>query len=75
MSVSEQDELQYIKEKVKEIEQIGLVAGDDESAHYEDDLLRDHFITLVAKVGSPELIEMAEEILKTNSMNFSRWYA
>ena len=49
--------------------------GDDEAAHNAEDKLHVDFIRHVAAVGSPELAEMANEILKVCDFDFARWYA
>ena len=54
---------------------IEAMKGDDESAHSAEDGLRAEFIALVAEVGSPELAEMAREVLKTDDIRFCRWCA
>jgi hypothetical protein len=65
-------DLEYIKLEVANIE---AMKGDDESAHAAEDVLRAGFIALVAEVGSPELAEMAREVLKTDEIDFCRWCA
>ena len=65
-------DLEYIKQEVAKIE---AMKGDDESAHSAEDGLRAEFIALVAEVGSPELAEMAREVLKTDDIRFCRWCA
>jgi hypothetical protein len=49
--------------------------GDDEMAHREEASLREDFIRHVAEAGPPELAEMAREVLKTEEIEFSRWFA
>lgn len=65
-------DLDYVKERVAAIE---AMKGDDESAHSAENGLRAEFIALVAEVGSPELAAMAREVLKTDNIEFCRWFA
>ena len=65
-------DLEYVKQEVAKIE---AMKGDDEAAHSAEDRLRAEFIALVAEVGSPELAAMAQEVLKTDEIDFSRWCA
>lgn len=64
--------LDEIKKAVQHIEDI---AGDNESAHGEEDSLRAAFIAYVAETADGELAEMSREVLKTDDINFARWYA
>ena len=66
--------IQEIQEKVQHIRDI---AGDDEMAHVEEDDLRAEFIRYVAssRHASAELREMANEVLKTEQIEFGRWCA
>lgn len=62
-------------EVLSRVEAIRDKAHDDEAAHgMEDDLMRD-FIGHVAESNLGELSEMAVEVLRTGSIEFSRWCA
>lgn len=65
-------DLEYIKQQVAKIK---AQRYDDEAAHSMEDGLRAEFIALVAKEGSPELAAMANEVLKTDKIDFCRWCA
>lgn len=64
------------QEIVKAVEHIKLVSsqGDDEEAHYEEDALRNKFISYLAE-RSDNIGELAKIILSTKDLDFSRWYA
>lgn len=64
--------LQDIQKRVQEIKDI---SGDDEVAHAMEDDLYVAFVKFVSENGSPELSEMAKEVLKTENIDFARWYA
>lgn len=72
--------INYIKEKIAEIESI---KGDAERAHSKEDELYGEFVKYVSDFNPyPDndfyllnLIEMAKEILKTNDIRFPRWCA
>lgn len=64
--------LEMIRDKVEHIREI---SGDDERAHSNEDSLREDFIKYVAESGNKKLSEMANEILKTNKIDFARWCA
>ena len=55
--------------------EIGNWASDDESAHILEDKLRGDFIRYVATDGPEWLKEIAVEILRTEDIEFARWYA
>ena len=65
------------KEAIKMVENIYEERGDDETAHWQEDNLRRHFIECAAAgmYTKKECIEIAAEILKTKDIEFSRWYA
>ena len=63
--------LNYVKQAVANIE----AQECDESAHMAEDALQREFIEMVAESGSPEIAEMAREVLKTGQIEFGRWYA
>lgn len=65
-------DLQYIRDCVASIE---AMRGDPESAHGHEDQLRAEFIGWIARNSYSELAEMAREVLKTDAMDFPRWYA
>lgn len=54
---------------------IKSIAGDDESAHAEEDNLYHAFVAAVAKGPDKELAELAEIILETEKIEFARWCA
>lgn len=77
--------LNYIKEKIAEIESI---KDDDERAHIKEDELYGEFVKFVSDIKPDtdensarrflellDLIDMAKEILKTNDIRFARWCA
>ena len=53
---------------------IAVLAGDDESAHTEEDALYRDVLRIVAASDSP-LAEIAAEALKTQHIEFARWCA
>lgn len=56
------------------VEAIKAVMRDDEAAHsMEDELWRDVLKAIAA--GATNAAELAAEALKTQELNFSRWYA
>ena len=59
------------------VKHIVNVAGDDEQAHSEEDSLRDWFINCVADnmYTKNEMVEIAEIIKQTESIEFARWCA
>ena len=63
-------DLKEIKEAIKQID-----VEDNECAHIREDNLYLEFIDLVSKCDDINLSEMAKELLKTQDMAFSRWYA
>lgn len=63
--------LEDIKKAVKEIEEI---KEDDEAAHMEQDDLYRSIIKAIAE-GKTVTPEMAQEALKVEEIDFSRWYA
>jgi hypothetical protein len=65
------DEL-TLEETVEGVKLIERVKSDDEAAHALEDNLYLRFITHVAYNGPPELAETAKELLKTQSIGFSR---
>ena len=71
MSNKKTFDLDYVKKAVANIE----AEECDESAHMAEDALQREFIEFVAESGSPELAEMAREVLKTGQIEFGRWYA
>jgi len=64
-----------LDEVKKRVADIGFMQGDDEAAHSNEDDLHVDFIRHVAAAGTPELAEMAKEILKVCDMDFARWCA
>lgn len=63
-------------EKIREeVQLIRGCASDAERAHELEDALMLTFIKHVEEAGSPELQEMAREILKTEDIEFPRWCA
>lgn len=67
--------LMTIEEIRKRIAEIDSMSGDPEMAHGMEDDLRADFIKYIAKNGHDPFAAMASEILKTDDMNFPRWYA
>lgn len=60
------------------IENIRNISHDDESAHNEEDNLREEFIRYVAEgheTNMPSLAAKAKLILTTNAIRFNRWCA
>jgi len=53
---------------------IVAIAGDDEAAHCAEDSLRREVLEAIA-AGSPHARELAEMALRTEGIDFSRWYA
>ena len=66
-----------IEEIRARIEEIISLAGDDETQHSREDRLYLDFIRYVASLGDrvPPLAEQAAEILRTQELDFCRWYA
>lgn len=62
--------LEEVKMRVGEID---AMKDDDVRAHGKEDDLHLAFIRHVAETGTPELAEMANEILKVCDMDFARW--
>ena len=59
----------------EEIDRIRAVAHDDERAHgMEDDLLW-QFVVWCANTGTPEVRAVANEVLSSQPLPFSRWCA
>lgn len=56
------------------MKRIDRMAGDNESAHYEEDELRDDVLKAIAK-GSRNAKELASIALQTGAIEFDRWYA
>lgn len=66
--------LEEIKDRV---EKIRAERYDDESAHADEDELREDFIEYIASLEGVDgqLSEKAHAVLSTNDIKFSRWYA
>jgi hypothetical protein len=63
-------------ERVKmEVDEVSQMSADNEKAHALEDSLYHSFVTHVAIHGPSDLSEMAREILRTEDMDFARWYA
>jgi len=65
-------------EKINErLQNIEAIKGDPEMAHVGQDELHQEFIAYVADLEAhlPELAAKAKLVLKTNEINFARWYA
>jgi hypothetical protein len=43
--------------------------------HDSEDSLYADFVNHIANYGPPDLAEMAREVLKTQELDFTRWYA
>lgn len=65
-------DIEQIKTRIKHIREI---ADDDAMAHIKESELRDDFVVYIAQNGTPDLAEMATEILKTDEIEFSRWFS
>jgi len=63
--------LKELKEKIKRLENM---KDDNEIAHLLEDDLREIVLKEITK-GNPEGQKLAEEVLKTSKINFTRWYA
>lgn len=61
----------------KRIDNINALASDSdsESAHIEEDSLREDFIKYIATLDNPSLAAKAKLVLSTEDIHFSRWYA
>lgn len=64
-----------MKEIERRIEEIRLVAGDDEVAHGKEDDLHEAFIQYVAETAAEPLASMAKRVLSTKDIHFARWCA
>lgn len=64
-----------LEEIFAKVEYIREISDDNECAHAEEDELRENFIKYVATLDIPSLAEKAKAVLKTNELNFERWYA
>ncbi|NQU86725.1 MAG: hypothetical protein HQ541_13285 [Mariniphaga sp.] len=64
-----------LKEIKAMVANIDSAKDDDEMAHCAEDDLREDFIKHISKTGTKEQRKMAREILKTNDIDFSRWFA
>jgi len=61
----------------KEVEDIRESSGDDKSAHSQEDNLYFQFIVYIKNLNIKEndLSKKAEEVLKTQEIEFARWCA
>lgn len=59
---------------LKAVENIKMIANDDEIAHHLEDGLREQFIKYVA-MREDDLGEKARIVLSTNDIKFARWCA
>ena len=68
--------IKYVREKLKEIERLGIIEGDDEAAHDREDDLYIEVLTYIAD-GIPAKIasSLAKEALKARKLDFCRWCA
>lgn len=71
--------LEYIKQFLQKIEEL---KEDEETAHSAEDSLYYEFAKYIADLDDDsirenilEIRDMAREVIKTKSMEFSRWYA
>ncbi len=64
-----------IEEVKATVKRIDSIKEDDEAAHIAEDELHVRFIEYVSETAGEPLRSMAQEILKTNAMEFYRWYA
>jgi hypothetical protein len=67
-------DMKQIKDR---IDRIKACAGDDESAHSQEDGLMRDFIEFIAisEGCDPGINDMAHEVLKTDDIEFARWCA
>lgn len=65
-------DLDHIKQRVADIE---AMKASDDAAHRAEDQLWIDFISFVATSGPPELAALAREVLRTDDIDFSRWYS
>lgn len=63
-----------LEELQKKIDEIKQIRDDDEVAHSREDRLRHDVLEAVAE-GSPIAKELAELVLTTTGIHFSRWCA
>jgi hypothetical protein len=56
------------------VSRIAALVADNESAHFEEDLLRRDVLQAIAD-GAHDAPGLAAEALKSSSLNFGRWYA
>lgn len=63
--------LKEIEDRIKEIRRC---KGDDENQHMLEELLRRDFLRYIATLETPLALK-AQIILKTEKINFHRWYA
>lgn len=63
-----------LEDVVKMVEEIRVLAHDDEAAHAKED---DLYEMVLQEVGNrnPESVEMACEALKTKKISYARWCA
>ena len=59
----------------KAVVEIEASKGNNEQAHIMEDNLREAFIRHVAETAGGDLAEMARAVLKTDVIDFCRWYA
>ena len=63
-----------VDEVRRRVADIAEEAGDDESAHSDEDSLRHDVLAAIA-AGAPNAAELAAEALKTSEIEFARWCA
>jgi hypothetical protein len=64
-----------LKECQDWVAKIGGMIADDENAHVEEDDLYLAILEYFAAVAPPDLANLAKEALKTQKLEFDRWYA
>ena len=66
--------LDYVTRRVKEIRKISTKLNGDPDAHYAEDKLYEEVLRYFATVADVDVANIAIEALKTQDIDFSRWY-
>ena len=61
-----------IRERIAKIE---AEAGDDETAHCDEDQLYYDFVEFIALAGDRTTRMLAEEVMRVRDIKFARWHA
>ena len=69
--------IEDVRNSVEEIRDLADVKKDDELAHVQEDILYQDVLKNIAsgELSLENAILFAQEALKTNKIDFSRWYA